>query len=207
MNMFQEIKDAVSAKEAASFYGLKIGRGGMTCCPFHNDRHPSMKVDKRFHCFGCGADGDVIDLVSRYFGLSLKDAAIKICHDFGLSINIVHCSPPARAKPKKSDAQIIKETEDHCFKVLSRYLHLLEEWKIKYEPKDMDDVWHPYYCEALKEIDHVRYLLDTLLTGDISDRALLITDYGGKVIELERRIRGFGSENDRSDKGDKQTDE
>lgn len=198
---FDYIKDNVSARQTAEFYGLKIGRGGMACCPFHNDKHPSMKVDKRFHCFGCGADGDVIDFVSQYFGLSLKDAAIKICNDFGLSCDTglncdtTHHSPPARAKPKKSDAQIFKETEDHCFKVLIRYLHLLKEWKIKYAPKDMDDEWHPYYCEALKEIDHVEYLLDTLLTGDISDRASLITDNGGKIIELERKLNGFGSEN------------
>ena len=75
---FDYIKDNVSARQTAEFYGLKIGRGGMACCPFHNDKHPSMKVDARFHCFGCGADGDVIDFVSQYFGLSLKDAAIKI---------------------------------------------------------------------------------------------------------------------------------
>ena len=29
----------------------------MACCPFHDDKHPSMKVDRRFHCFGCQADG------------------------------------------------------------------------------------------------------------------------------------------------------
>ena len=34
----------------------------MACCPFHDDKHPSMKVDRRFHCFGCQTDGDVIDL-------------------------------------------------------------------------------------------------------------------------------------------------
>ena len=31
---------------------------GMACCPFHDDKNPSMKVDQRFHCFGCGADGE-----------------------------------------------------------------------------------------------------------------------------------------------------
>ena len=85
--MFEEIKDAVSTREAASFYGLKIGRGGMTCCPFHNDKHPSMKVDARFHCFGCGADGDVINFVQQMFSLDAKQAAFKLIDDFHLNID------------------------------------------------------------------------------------------------------------------------
>ena len=76
MTPFESVKRYVTARQAAEFYGLKVSRHGMTCCPFHNDKHPSMKVDSRFHCFGCGADGDVVDFVSRSFGLSLKDAAI-----------------------------------------------------------------------------------------------------------------------------------
>ena len=49
----------------------------MACCPFHDDKHPSMKVDRRFHCFGCQADGDVIDFTARLFGLNKKEAAQK----------------------------------------------------------------------------------------------------------------------------------
>ncbi len=50
----------------------------MACCPFHDDRHPSMKVDRRFHCFACQGDGDVIDFTSRLFGLGSKEAALKL---------------------------------------------------------------------------------------------------------------------------------
>lgn len=79
------------------------------------------------------------------------------------------------------------------FSVLSEYLHLLKNWKTEYAPMDMSDEWHPYFCEALKETDHVEYMLDILLTGDVSDRAFLITDYGRKVIEIERRLKWFRS--------------
>lgn len=54
-------------------------------CPFHNDKNPSMKLDRRFHCFGCQADGDAVDFVSRLFGLPSKEAAMKIADDFGIS--------------------------------------------------------------------------------------------------------------------------
>ena len=57
----------------------------MICCPFHADRNPGMKVDFRFHCFGCGADGDVIDFVAKLFQLSLRQAVEKLAADFGLS--------------------------------------------------------------------------------------------------------------------------
>ena len=64
-SVFEVVKQSVTAREAAELYGIAVGRGGMACCPFHDDRHPSMKVDTRFHCFGCGADGDVIDFTAR----------------------------------------------------------------------------------------------------------------------------------------------
>ena len=71
-SVFEVVKQSVTAREAAELYGIAVGRGGMACCPFHDDRHPSMKVDTRFHCFGCGADGDVIDFTARFYDLSLR---------------------------------------------------------------------------------------------------------------------------------------
>ena len=44
-----------------------------------------MKVDERFHCFGCQADGDVISFTSRLFDLSPKDAALELASDFGIA--------------------------------------------------------------------------------------------------------------------------
>ena len=62
MNVFESVKENVTARQAAEMYGIRVNRNGMACCPFHDDKNPSMKVDKRFHCFGCQEDGDVIDL-------------------------------------------------------------------------------------------------------------------------------------------------
>ena len=83
-NVFEAVKQSVSTREAAEFYGIKVSRTGMACCPFHDDKNPSMKVDQRFHCFGCGADGDVIDFTAKLFNLSPKEAAEKLAQDFGL---------------------------------------------------------------------------------------------------------------------------
>ncbi|MCI5610176.1 MAG: CHC2 zinc finger domain-containing protein, partial [Roseburia sp.] len=45
MNIFHEIKSMISVRQVAESYGLKVNRNGMACCPFHNDKHPSMKID------------------------------------------------------------------------------------------------------------------------------------------------------------------
>jgi DNA primase len=54
------------------------GQGFMGCCPFHDDSTASLSVGgvpDRFHCFGCGAGGDVIEYVARFTGLSFVDVA------------------------------------------------------------------------------------------------------------------------------------
>lgn len=92
-NIFNCVKAQVTARAAAEKYGLKVKRSGMCRCPFHDDHEPSMKVDTRFHCFGCGADGDVIDLTARLFGLEPYEAAVKLADDF--------CLNPKPKRPQK----------------------------------------------------------------------------------------------------------
>ena len=74
-DIFKLVKANITTRQAAEYYGLNVQRNGMTLCPFHNDHAPSLKVDTRFYCFGCQVKGDVIDFVSKLFGLSLIQAA------------------------------------------------------------------------------------------------------------------------------------
>ncbi|MCI1451170.1 MAG: CHC2 zinc finger domain-containing protein [Prevotella sp.] len=84
-NLFEIVKLNITARQAAEAYGFCPNRSSMICCPFHADHNPSMRVDSRFHCFGCGVDGDVIDFVAKLFQLSLRQAVEKLAADFGLS--------------------------------------------------------------------------------------------------------------------------
>ena len=88
MTLFEQVKECVTARQAAEHYGIKVKRNGMACCPFHKDRHPSMKADKIYHCFACGVGGDAIDFTARLFGISQYEAAKKMIEDFGLDIKI-----------------------------------------------------------------------------------------------------------------------
>jgi len=88
LNIYQEIKARITARDVAEAYGLSVGRNGLVLCPFHDDHHPSMLVKERFHCFGCGASGDAIDLTARLFRLHPHDAAVKIITDFSLPVSL-----------------------------------------------------------------------------------------------------------------------
>lgn len=63
MDIFSEVKAHLTARQVAESYGLHVRRNGTACCPFHDDRHPSMKVDKNYHCFARG--GAEMRLITR----------------------------------------------------------------------------------------------------------------------------------------------
>lgn len=44
MDVFRAVKDNVTARQVAEYYGMKIGRNGMACCPFHDDKHPRDRI-------------------------------------------------------------------------------------------------------------------------------------------------------------------
>ena len=48
MNVFEAVKQSVTTRQAAEHYGIHAGRNGMACCPFHHDKTPSMKLDRRY---------------------------------------------------------------------------------------------------------------------------------------------------------------
>ena len=129
MNFFETVKQTVTTRQAAERYGLSVNQSGMTRCPFHEDHNPSMKVDDRFYCFGCGASGDVIDFTARLFGISLKDATEKLAEDFGINPR-----PPAQSDIPKHDAESTQDLERLCICVLRDYLRLLRIRRLRYEP-------------------------------------------------------------------------
>ena len=189
MTVFEAVKQAVTTRQAAENYGIDVNRAGKAQCPFHNDRTPSMKVDKRFHCFGCGADGDVIDFTAKLYGLDAKSAAEKLAADFQISYT-QHKERKTSKTPmrKKPEEQMYRDLEARYFKVLSDYLHLLWHWERTYAPKPEDKTWHPLFVEALEKKEHIEYLLDVLLYEPIEECAALIRDYGKEVIKLEQQL-------------------
>ena len=186
-SVFEVVKQSVTAREAAELYGIAVGRGGMACCPFHDDRHPSMKVDTRFHCFGCGADGDVIDFTARLYDLSPKGAAEKLAQDFGLSYD---SKAPIRRSyvRQKTEAQVRKEKREHGWRVLTDYYHLLRKWEADYSPKTPDEDPHPRFLEAIQKKDYMGYLLDAFLDSSTEEQDQWIAEHTAEISAIEGRV-------------------
>ena len=187
-NLFEVVKQSVTVREAAELYGIEVKRGGMACCPFHDDRNPSMKVDTRFHCFGCGADGDVIDFTARLYDLSPKEAAEKLALDFGLAYDS-QAPPRRRYVRQKTEAQKLKEKREHGWRVLADYYHLLRKWETDYSPKTPDEDPHPRFMEAIQKKDYMGYLLDTFLDSSTEEQDRWIVEHTSELSAIEGRVK------------------
>ena len=152
---FKAIKGLVTAREAAEHYGLTVNSRGMAVCPFHDDHNPSMKLDERFHCFGCGEDGDVIDFTAKYFNLSLKEAAEKLLADFGNGVELPYTpAPPKPPDPAK-----------RCHDVLLALEVRLHHQKWGTAPQSMDDPITTEYAQNCQMYDFIAGLADLLSGG------------------------------------------
>ena len=187
-NVFEVVKQSVSTREAAAFYGIEVKRNGMACCPFHDDKNPSMKVDQRFHCFGCGADGDVIDFTAKLFDLSPKEAAEKLAQDFGL-IYDSQAPPRRRYVRQKTEAQKFREDRQRCYRVLSDYYYLLKKWEADRSPKTPEEEPHPRFVEAIQKKAYVEYLLDLFLYESEEEQKAWIAEHTAEITHLERRLK------------------
>ena len=187
-NVFEAVKQSVSTRDAAAFYGIEVKRNGMACCPFHDDKNPSMKVDQRFHCFGCGEDGDVIDFTAKLFDLSSKEAAEKLAQDFGL-IYDSQAPPRRRYVRQKTEAQKFREDRQRCYRVLSDYYYLLKKWEADNSPRTPEEEPHPCFVEAIQKKTYVEYLLDLFLYESEEEQRAWIAEHTAEITHLERRLK------------------
>ena len=139
-----------------------------------------MKVDSRFHCFGCGADGDVIDFTAKLFQLSLLQAVEKIAADFGLSATGTF--PSIRYKLVEKPLN----PKEQLYKILCSYRSLLANWRITYVPQNPEETLHPCFVASMHYADRVQYLLDILLQGSPNEKQQLLN--GKEVTALGKAI-------------------
>ena len=188
-NVFETVKQSVTVREAAERYGIEVKRGGMACCPFHDDKNPSMKLNEEyFYCFGCGATGDVIDLTARLYNLSPKEAAEKLAQDFGLIYDSQ--APPRRNYVRqKTETQQFREDRQRCYRILSDYYYLLKKWENAYSPHTPEEEPHPLFVEAIQKKTYVEYLLDLFLYENEEEQKAWITEHTAEITHLERRLK------------------
>lgn len=159
---FKQISERVSVRDYVEYLGIDIDSSGKILCPFHNDKHASMKVDKRFHCFGCGEDGDVINFASKYFDISSSDAALKICYVFGIELYGNDKEPGNYKKLNNESSVNYRELKQLNLKYLINLEKELKSWIEDYKPKSENEHLHFLFVTAIHKIEYVSYLIDTL---------------------------------------------
>ena len=159
MSYFQTLKDQITCRDAAERYGLEVSRSGMARCPFHDDHTPSLKLDDWYYCFGCHAQGDVIDLTARLLGISNYSAAKQLAQDFGIQLRP---STEERIHKPKPPPVI----ENFCLSVLMEYYRLLQFWKHHYAPGSPGEPFHEKYVEACHRSSFITHLIDEMMDAD-----------------------------------------
>ena len=194
MNIFQEVKSAVSTKDAAGLYGIKVGRNKMACCPFHPDKNPSMKVDNRFHCFGCGADGDVNNLVEKLYGLTSIKAAKKLIADFNLNIDLRSTHKPSETEIKqnreKEHLRAFQLYKRDALNFLREYYYILHCAKRDLAPKAPEDLEYcnPLLEEALNNLHFIDWMIEELESKTLEEQIAFLNTYKEVVARVKERV-------------------
>ena len=156
---YEEVKQRLSMRQVAAYYGFREDRKHLCLCPFHADRHPSMRIypnDKGFYCFSCGKGGDVITFVSALYGLSNEQACKKLIEDFSLPIKTEFDTYREKREREKKIKQ--QRELDHFRKYADVTLRMY--WILLCEAsRDPED---PHFEEAMQEMTITEYRLQCL---------------------------------------------
>ena len=171
--VFREVRERVSAEDAAHRYGLTFDRKGWALCPFHADTKPSLSFKNgRFRCWACGASGDAVDLTKHLFVLSPLEAAERLILDFGLNIPIREKTTPEQAEAVRRQHQIAeahqqfeewRRTFTNSLNEAFRAGHVL----LKNFPEHLSDS----QATAIQMHETLEYWADTLMHGTPEEQA------------------------------------
>ena len=196
--IYAQIKSQIGARDVAIFYGHQVNRHGMMCCPFHDDKNPSLKIDQNFICFGCGEKGDVIAFSSKLFGLTPFDAAQKLIRDMGLNVQTytrytirrpaITRKPSIHIKTKREIQQEKEKLYKRIYNCYCRYLHVLEDAINDLKPTTGLDNVDSLYIEAVQKIAYAEYIVDMLLWADEDVKQKIITEKAPIIGSLERHV-------------------
>jgi hypothetical protein len=135
------------------------GRLDWSRCPLHQDKTPSFKVDperQTFHCFGCGAGGDVIDFIQHHRKVTFKEALAILGIDRGKPYR----PDPLDAKKRELVKAFRLWCRDHS-NSLARDLRALRG--IVAGIRTIEDLELRAWC--YHEIPMIEYMLDVLQYG------------------------------------------
>lgn len=201
INLFEEVKRLIDIKSVVLYYGLKLNSNNMACCPFHEDKTPSFKVNTEgyFYCFGCGVKGDSITFVEKMFSLSPIEAIKKLNNDFCLNINLYpkYQNKNNLKKPIIHTENIerdFKDWEEYAYNVLTDYFKMLKDWKYQYAPLHENN-FNIQFIESINNYDKIDYYCEILRLGSLKDKMLFFLNAENEVDKIAERITRYKRRN------------
>ena len=144
----EDIKQNYSMRQVLDRYGLVPNRAGFICCPFHQEKTPSMKIYKdSFYCFGCGENGDIFSFVEKMDNLTFKEAYLSLGGEYKRETNKFS----SMRKIQKAKMQQKRKAEKRArIKARTKDLSLFIEFYklVKFKSKPLSDDW----CMAVNKL-------------------------------------------------------
>lgn len=171
-DVLAEIKDRVSLRsEVGKRVSLKRkGQDYWACCPFHNEKSPSFHVREEkgyYHCFGCGAHGNVFDFIQQTQGMTFPEAVEYLAPIAGVTLEREEVDPVAQKRKEDGLAaleracvyfqrSLVGAPLDY-FKGRGLTTEVIKEYRLGYAP----DSWHELRDYLMNEGFSVQTLRDT----------------------------------------------
>lgn len=166
----ETIKDSLTMYQVAEFYGFHPDRAGFFQCPFHSGDHSaSLKIYQGkggFHCFGCNANGSVIDFVMRLFDCDFKTALQRLNSDFNLGLYRQSYRDRKTARDAlRAKQEALRQRESKRDEAEKHYWFAFDRWRVAdmikdhYNPSKMNGKILSGYAEAVKSLPQLSYEL------------------------------------------------
>jgi len=115
MGMAEQIKELVTIPQALQMYGFDEGRHRRIPCPIHGGKDSNFAyTDSVYHCWTCGAKGDVISFVMELHGIGFGQAITRLNADFNLGLTnerpTAKSIAMARKKAQERQAELARRT-------------------------------------------------------------------------------------------------
>ncbi len=153
----EEIKSTYSMREIVERYGLNPNRAGFIHCPFHKGDHDaSMKIYKdSYHCFGCGANGDIFTFIQRMDNCDFKTAFYSLGGTyekptFQSKLSVYRLKKQEEQR-KKEEIKLKRKKE-----LNNMLIDIYRDWMKKSEP--FSDVW----CDCSNALTKQLYIHEVL---------------------------------------------
>lgn len=183
-DLFRKVKESVSMREVAEYYGLTVNRKGLCLCPFHQDKDPSLKIypnGKGFYCFTCGTGGDQIKFVALYQGIRNEEAAKELATAFHIPISV-----PVTYREKREAERKRKRRQEVAAFIKRAKMYTRMYWILLCEAIHEKN---EHFTEALQNITIIEYLLENLdkCPEEVYDDKKAVR----KIGEIEERINNW----------------